>query len=231
MINSKNPAVSILRRCMLVLPLVLMICIMVSPAHAVIPLKVKTVVVDTPLTAFEGIYQNQPNTFAYFKVSVKNDTLVAKQMGGDRQIVLTHKSGLEFSMKDDDGDEDIPVVFSKNDAGEISKITVGGRDEWMKVKEYVPVTPVKLDAAQLQALEGKYEFEQKQGVYLQITATTDGLRLKQLWDNREIDFVALSDTDFTNVQMMFPLKFTKGTDGKGLKVLAFNRDMWDKVKE
>jgi hypothetical protein len=31
--------------------------------------------------------------------------------------------------------------------------------------------------------------------------------------------------------MMFPLKFTKGTDGKAIKVLAFNRDMWDRVKE
>jgi len=216
---------------MLALPLALMICLMVTSANALIPLKVKTVAVDTPLAAFEGIYQNKPNTFAYFKVTAENNTLVAKQMGGDRQIVLTRKSGLEFSMKDDDGDEDIPVIFSKNDAGEIAKITVGGRDEWLKVKEYIPVKPVKLDVAQLKALEGKYEFEQKQGVFLQITATADGLRLKQLWDNREIDFVALSDTDFANVQMLFPLQFTKGTDGKAIKMLAFNRDMWDKVKE
>lgn len=230
MINLKNPAVSHLRRWMLVLPLVLLICVMVSPVGAV-PLKVKTAVIDTPLTAFEGIYQNKPNTFAYFKVTAENNTLVAKQMDGDRQITLTHKSGLEFTMKDDDGDEDIPVVFSKNSAGEIALITVGGRDEWVKVKDYIPAKPVKLEAAQLKALEGKYEFEQKQGVFLQITATANGLKLKQMWDGREIEFIALSDTDFANVQMLFPLKFTRGADGKGTKVLAFNRDMWDRVKE
>jgi hypothetical protein len=230
MIHSKNPTASNLRRCMLVLPLVLMICLMVGSAHAA-PSKIKTAVVDTPLTAFEGIYQNKPNTFAYFKVTAENNTLVAKQIGGDRQIVLTRKSGLEFSMKDDDGDEDIPVIFSKNNTGEIDRITVGGRDEWLKVKEYIPVKPVKLDPAQLKALEGKYEFEQKQGVFLQITAITDGLKLKQMWDGREIDFIPLSDTDFANIQMLFPLKFTKDTDGKGIKVLAFNKDMWDRVKE
>lgn len=230
MIHSKKIAVSNWHRYLLVLPLVLMICVMVSPAGAV-PVKMKKTIPDTSLTAFEGIYQNKPNTFAYFKVTAENNTLVAKQMGGDRQIVLTHKSGLEFSMKDDDGDEDIPVIFSKNNAGEIANITVGGRDEWVKVKDYVPVKPVKLAPAQLKALEGKFEFEQKQGVFLQITATADGLKLKQMWDGKEIDFVALSDTDFANIQMMFPLKFTKGTDGKAIKVLAFNRDMWDRVKE
>jgi len=36
---------------------------------------------------------------------------------------------------------------------------------------------------------------------------------------------------FLNEQAGFPLKFTKDDNGNVIKVLAFNRDMWDKVKE
>jgi hypothetical protein len=67
--------------------------------------------------------------------------------------------------------------------------------------------------------------------YLQITATSNGLTLKQLWDGREINFVAISDVEFLNKQASFPLKFTRDSAGNVTKVLAFNRDLWDKVKE
>lgn len=193
--------------------------------------KVHTISVETPLSAFEGIYQNKVNTFSYFKVTAVNNTLVAKQMDGDMQIVLTRKSDLEFQMKDDDGDENVPVVFSKNDAGEIAHILVGGRDVWNRVKEYIPVKEVSLTADQLKAFAGKYKFEEKDDAYLQITATATGLTLKQLWDGREINFVAIGDNDFLNKQAAFPLKFSRDASGNVIKVLAFNRDMWDKVKE
>jgi hypothetical protein len=192
---------------------------------------VKNKTVETPLTAFEGIYQNKVNTFAYFKITAVNNTLVAKQVEGNQQFVLTRKSEFVFETKDDDGDETISVVFSKNDAGEIAQVVVGGNDTWNKVKAYIPVKEVTLTADQLKAFAGKYEFSEKPGTFLQITATDSGLTLKQLWDNREFNFMAISDTDFLNKQMQFPLKFTKDKDGKVIKVLAFNRDSWDKVKE
>lgn len=190
-----------------------------------------TISAETPLSAFEGIYQNKTNTFSYFKVTAANNTLVAKQMDGEMQIVLTRKSDLEFQMKDDDGDENVPVVFSKNDAGEIAQIQVGGRDVWNRVKEYIPVKEISLTADQLKAFAGKYKFEEKNDAYLQITATATGLILKQLWDGREINFMAIRDNDFLNKQMAFPLKFSRDANGNVIKVLAFNRDMWDKVKE
>ena len=186
---------------------------------------------ETPLTAFEGIYQNKINTFFYFKISVNGTGLLAKQVDGDRQIVLTRKSEFGFEMKDDDGDETIPVTFSKNEAGEITGVMVGDRDQWVKVKEYVPVKEITLTADQLKAFEGKYKFEEKDDAYLQITANATGLTLKQLWDNREFNFAPISDVDFLNKKEAFPLKFTKDSSGKVTKVLAFNRDLWDKVKE
>lgn len=204
-------------------------CFNIEPANAAT--KTQTRFAETPLTAFEGIYQNKVNTFFYFKITVSGAGLLAKQVDGDRQIILTRKSEFGFEMKDDDGDENIPVTFSKNDAGEITGVVVGGRDQWVKVKEYVPVKEVTLTADQLKAFEGKYKFEEKDDAYLQITATATGLTLKQLWDNREFNFVPISDVDFLNKQAAFPLKFTKDGTGKATKVLAFNRDLWDKVKE
>jgi hypothetical protein len=156
---------------------------------------------------------------------------VAKQIEGDQQFVLTRKSEFAFEMKDADGDETVPVVFSKNDAGEIAQVVVGDNDTWNKVKEYIPAKEVKLSPDQLKAFAGKYEFKEKPGTFLQITATASGLTLKQLWDGREVNFIATSDVDFLNKQTAFPLKFTKDKDGNAIKVLAFNRDSWDKVKE
>ncbi|HVV53903.1 MAG TPA: hypothetical protein VHC47_01175, partial [Mucilaginibacter sp.] len=115
--------------------------------------------------------------------------------------------------------------------GEIAQILVGGRDAWIRVKEYIPVKEVSLTANQLKAFEGKYQFEQKKDTYLQIAATATGLTLKQLWDGREINFTPIGDNDFLNKQMAFPLKFTRDSTGMVIKVLAFNRDLWDKVKE
>ena len=204
-------------------------CLNIQPASAGTISHIKPA--ETPLSAFEGIYQNKINTFFYFKISVNGAGLLAKQMDGDRQIVLTRKSEFGFEMKDDDGDETIPVTFSKNEAGDITGVMVGDRDQWVKVKEYVPVKEITLTADQLKAFEGKYKFEEKDDAYLQITATATGLTLKQLWDNREINFAPISDVDFLNKKEAFPLKFTKDGTGKVTKVLAFNWDLWDKVNQ
>jgi len=231
MTNLRKMITSNLSKYLLVLPAIFLSCFFLQTTSASSAGVKITAVDSTKLAAFEGIYQNKANTFAYFNVKAVNNTLVAKQIDGNREIVLTRKSDLGFEMKDDDGDETIPVAFSKNDAGEIAQLMVGGRDAWVKVKEYIPVKEVKLTADQLKAFEGKYKFEEKDDAFLQITATADGLLLKQLWDGKEINFMAISDLDFINKENMFPLKFTKDQKGNVIKVLAFNRDMWDKVKE
>lgn len=229
MITLKGNSAGRLAALLIAFGLVILNCLNISEAGAASLLKIETI--ETPLTAFEGIYKNKVNTFSYFKITVAGATLLAKQMDGDRQIILTCKSEFGFEMKDDDGDETIPVTFSKNDAGEINGVVVGDKDQWVKVKEYIPVKEVTLTADQLKAFAGKYRFEEKDDAYLQITATSTGLTLKQMWDGREINFVAISDVDFLNKQAAFPLKFTKDSSGNVTKVLAFNRDLWDKVKE
>jgi hypothetical protein len=201
-----------------------------SRVHAA-PVKNEIVADSTSLKAFEGIYQSKDNEYAYFKVFEKNDTLFAKQLYGEQQFALTRKTEFGFEMKDDDGDENLPVIFSKNGAGEIAQVTVAGRQLFLRVKSYTPPVEVKLTADQLKAFEGKYQFEQKADMFLQITATADGLTLKQSWDGREIKFKPLGNLMFLNKEAGFPLKFTKDDSGNMIKVLAFNRDLWDKVKE
>ncbi|HZY38250.1 MAG TPA: hypothetical protein VFE53_16450 [Mucilaginibacter sp.] len=195
------------------------------------PVKYKIFADSTTLKAFEGIYQAKDNPYSYIKVTAKNDTLIAKELDGERFFVLTRKSEFGFETKDDDGDETIKVVFSKNDAGDIAQISIGGEHLFAKIKNYVPPVEVKLTADQLKAFEGKYQFEQRSDAFLQITATADGLTLKQLWDGKEIKFMSLGNLVFLNKEAGFPLKFTKDDNGNVIKVLAFNRDMWDKVKE
>jgi len=100
---------------------------------------------------------------------------------------------------------------------------------------YTPVTKrvVKLTDAQLKAVEGKYQFEFQKGKpsYIQITASGNNMiTLKQLWDGAEISFRPESDLEFFCQDAPFPLRFTRDKDGTVTQVLAFNRDLWNRVR-
>jgi hypothetical protein len=159
------------------------------------------------------------------------DKLIAQQLGGDQKIILTRKSDLGFEFLDDDGDEKIPVVFSKNETSEINQIVLAGKQTWTKLKSYTPPKEVQLKPEQIKVLAGKYQSDVRTDLFLTITAIPDGLILKQSWDGKEINFKPLSDILFLNSPLCFPLKFTKDASGNPTKVLAFNRDTWNKVKE
>lgn len=226
----QNPAGK-LYKSLFVLPLLLLSCFFCSQAAASSATNTRAATDSTALKAFEGIYQQKDNQYMCFRITAVNNGLLAKQVDGDMQLKLSRKSDLGFEMPDDDGDEMIPVVFSKNTSGEVSQILVGGRQLWQKVKSYDPPKAVKLTAGQLKVYEGKYQFEVKKDAFMQITATPDGLKLKQSWDGKEVNFMPIGDDTFLNKQAGFPLKFIKDHDGNVVKVLAFNRDTWDKVKE
>lgn len=231
MINLRKKPATRLYRYVLLLPFIVLSLCFVYTAKAVTPV-VKTTVADTtPMKAFEGIYQLKSNQYGYIQITVTNKTLLAKIIDGKKQFILTRKSDLTFETPDGDGDETIPIAFTKSDAGEITGAAVGDKDQLTRVKNYVPTKALQLTADQLKAYQGKYEFDQRKGTFLTITATADGLVLKQLWDNQEISFTAVADNEFLNKEAMFPLKFTKDASGNVIKVLAFNRDSWDKVKE
>jgi uncharacterized protein YjhX (UPF0386 family) len=78
--------------------------------------------------------------------------------------------------------------------------------------------------------EGYYQLTNDTSVYLQITAQGDHLILHQLWDGREISFDRKSEMEFYNDENSFPLKFSSDQNGSITQVLAFERDLWNKVK-
>ena len=87
------------------------------------------------------------------------------------------------------------------------------------------------DTSQLKSFVGKYQFTDNKMVFLQILLQDGHLLLRQLWDKREIPFKQTSALEFYNDEHQFPLKFTKSSTGQITQVLAFNKDVWNRVAD
>jgi hypothetical protein len=86
-------------------------------------------------------------------------------------------------------------------------------------------------SVRLKPFVGKYQFTNNNMVFLQIMLQEGHLVLKQLWDKQEIPFRQTSDLEFYNDEHKFPLKFTKNSTGQITQVLAFNKDLWNRVAD
>jgi len=231
MINQSKPTRK-LYKYLFVLPLVLISYLLVNPVTASSTGIKISKAEGTPLTAFEGIYQEHDAPTAYFKVTAVNNTLVAKRLDYDQQYVLNRTADLTFETTDAQSSNKKIITFSKNGAGAISEARVGDHTPWIKVKAYVPIDQVKLPPRMLKQFEGKYQFEAKPEAFLTITSNGTGLVLKQLWDGKEIStFVPTSLNDFLYLKDAMPLRFVKDAKGNVVKMYAFGQDVWDKVKE
>jgi hypothetical protein len=87
------------------------------------------------------------------------------------------------------------------------------------------------DPNNLDIFVGKYQFQDNKMTFLQITQKEGRLILKQLWDNQEISFKQTGVLTFYNQERSFPLAFSKNKQGVIVQVLAFNRDIWNKVPD
>jgi hypothetical protein len=176
------------------------------------------------LKALEGIYQLYPNKAAYIQVITKQNKLIAKQLWDGKEIAMSAQSDVSFHVN-------VPylriVKFTKNGQGMATKFTASNKRDWNKVDSYHPTDQIKLPAQVLKKFEGYYEFKDRKGQFLQITATDNGLVLKQLWDNRQIDFTATSSLVFSAKENPeFTLEFTADNAGRITQVLAFGQDVW-----
>ncbi|HEX9512270.1 MAG TPA: serine hydrolase domain-containing protein [Puia sp.] len=149
------------------------------------------------------------------------------QHGGADEGFLSQYYG---SLEDGNG----VVVMVNSDNGHILQEIVNSVAIVYKWKDfYTPVIKkvIPLTTQQLKAFEGNYQLQQNKKAFIQITADGDHLLLKQLWDGQEVRFSPESDLDFFCLEMPFPLKFIKDKDSAITQVLAFGRDLWDKVKD
>jgi uncharacterized protein YjhX (UPF0386 family) len=183
-----------------------------------------------PLKNFEGYYQFTNDTTTYLQIKSKENSLILHQLWDDKEISFERKSELEFFNEE----YSFPLKFSSDQKGIITQVTAFDRDLWNKVKKYKPAlnTEIHLSADQLKPFEGKYTFQFENGKdsYIQITAAADHITLKQLWDGKEINFVPKSNVEFFCKEQSFPLKFIKDENGNIIQVLAFNKDLWQRVK-
>lgn len=183
------------------------------------------------LKAFEGYYQFQNDKNVFLQITAKGNNLILKQLWDGEEIVFIQKSESEFFNEE----KSFPLKFSKDKEGAIIQVLAFDKDLWNKVKDYKPVIKkeIQLTPSQLKAFEGRYQFQFEKGkdAFLQITAGNDHLILKQLWDGKEISFVSESESEFFCKDRLFPLKFIKDKNGNVIQMLAFDKDLWEKVKE
>lgn len=194
--------------------------------------EVKIEIKDTQLLkSFEGYYQFQNDKNTFLQIIARGNNLILKQLWDGKEIVFVQKSELEFFNEE----ESFPLKFSKDQNGAIIQVLAFDRDLWNKAKDYKPVVKkeIHLSPQQLKNFEGKYKFQFEKGKdsFLEITAATDHIVLKQLWDDKEINFVPESDLEFFCKDQPFPLKFIKDKNGNIIQMLAFNKDLWERMTE
>ena len=179
------------------------------------------------LKKFEGYYEFKDRKGQFLQITAADGGLVLKQLWDNRQIDFTATSSLVFSAKEN---PEFTLEFTADNAGRITQVLAFGQDVWVRNDNYHAPVEIKLTAQDLKKLEGKYEFRNQKGQFLQISAADSGLVLKQLWDNQQFDFAATSPLAFfSKKQPGFTLQFTADNAGHITQVLAFGQDVWDKV--
>jgi hypothetical protein len=74
--------------------------------------------------------------------------------------------------------------------------------------------------------EGYYRLEGKNDTYVRISATKEGLTLRQIWDNVEIPLQQTSPLKFNDASKSFVIEFVRSTNGSIVHFIAFSRDIW-----
>ncbi|MCD9018435.1 serine hydrolase domain-containing protein [Parachryseolinea silvisoli] len=101
---------------------------------------------------------------------------------------------------------------------------------WKGFEVPAPKKIAKLDPHQWKSLEGRYSMVGRPDAHLQLTSRDEKLILKQEWDGREVVFEAESETAFFAKDFHFPIKVTKKEQGAVTEFLAFDKDVWVRVK-
>ncbi len=176
----------------------------------------------TPLREFEGFFQ-LPNKVAYLEITQQGNDLLAKQVWDKREYLLIRKSDLEFESKN----EEYQCMFIKDASGKIVSLKAMNRIILTKVN-FNPNHETVLAPNKLRVLEGKYQFSKDKQMFIELSAKDNSILLKQQWDGKVIVFSPLSETNFYNKEMRFPLTVIKENDVVR-QVICFENDIWDKI--
>lgn len=182
------------------------------------------------LKSFEGYYQNKRDDgkMMYLQIEPIADGLKLREGWTGREVMFRPTTPTDFFAQQ----WRFPLQFTKDDNGNVTQVLAFHRDLWKKMQDpstAVMKKEVKLQPAQLKALEGKYQIIS--GDKLTITAEKEGIVLTQLWDNVSVHLVPSSATEFFSKENGMPLVFTLDNNGVATEVLAYEKDRWTKIKE
>jgi CubicO group peptidase (beta-lactamase class C family) len=166
-------------------------------------------------TAAMGVFVTMNNEVKYFQHGGANEGFRSQYFG---------------ALEGGDG----VVVMVNSDKGDIMPELINSVASVYEWKDFNKATKeVRLSTAQLKSVEGKYTFQFEPGhdAFIQITATDNGITLKQMWDNEEVHLVPDSELTFFSKEKRFTLKFIKNNNGEINQVLAVDRDLWTRVNQ
>lgn len=184
--------------------------------------EVKATLADTSLNYLQGFYR-LPNNVAYLEIINRDNGLIAKQQWDGKEYVLLKKSPLVFESRD----EEYKGEFLKDESGKIVALKILNRLILKKVN-YDPgkVAVVRYD--KLQDLQGRYQFKKDPKFIVEVTSVDNAIIFKQLWSGKTIQFSPLSEIDFYNKELKFPVQFIK-EGNKITRLICFQNDEWNKL--
>ncbi|OQP44859.1 hypothetical protein A4H97_10905 [Niastella yeongjuensis] len=182
------------------------------------------------LKLFEGYYQNKRDDgkMMYLQIESIPDGLLFREGWDGREIKFSPKSATEFLGRNGT----FSLEFTKDDNGNVTQMLAFHRDLWKKLQDpsaAVIKREIKLEPAQLKALEGEYQMQD--GNKIGIKAESEGLVLKQLWDNEVIYLVPFSSTGFFSKERSMALVFKTEKNGVATEFMVDEKDRWTKIKE
>lgn len=168
---------------------------------------------------YTGYYQLSTKS-DFVKFELRNDVLFATKLWDDTEYELVQINETTFETKE--GGHKVQFMDESSDGYAQAKIL----EKYNAIKvAFNPQQAVHLSQEQLQRLEGTYTFTKDSKLKLEIRSSAQGLTLKQLWDNKEINFTPRAENFFLNDDGTFPLTFSL-SDGKVAQLTCFENDIW-----
>jgi hypothetical protein len=143
-----------------------------------LPAEVK--VTEQDLKKLEGYYEMKGLKRAVIKISSTSNRLVLKQLWDGKQIDFAAAGPLDYFVKTTPA---FTLKFTGDNEGHISQVLAFGKDVWFKSESDQPPVETKLTAQDLKKFEGKYEYTDKKGMFLQITGSSGHMLHPIPWQN------------------------------------------------
>jgi len=185
---------------------------------------VKKVMEHTPeqLRPYAGVYKLSGEGDRFLEFYVKGNDLVLKQVWDGTEFPFHPENAEDFFT------DKIPMFslkFSKDQQGKVTRVLAFGRDLWVKAG------PPDSSAASLGAASGKFRSKDDPDNEVTISVKDKHLVVRQLWDNKEITLLALTNDYFYNDDLSYKLQLHKDANGKVNEVVLLETSVFARMPQ